>query len=169
MGHLRLVPNDQGRDGEGRGEKAESADFTEEDLQPVVVVRIVITLLCGVGLYASLFMLAKSRRAARGELTEPSVVQTPRANLFGIPNAALGTMYYVIVGLAVWWVGTPVAMTALLAIALFAAATSAVLAYSLFFITRQKCPFCMTSHAVNWALLLILCWIFLPDVLSRGL
>ena len=32
--------------------------------------KAIITLLCGVGLYASLFMLAKTRRAERGELTE---------------------------------------------------------------------------------------------------
>ena len=57
--------------------------------------KAVITLLCGVGLYASLFMLAKTRRAERGELAEASVVQTPRARLYGgASNALLGAVYY---------------------------------------------------------------------------
>jgi uncharacterized membrane protein len=166
---LRLVPDDESGDDKGRGEQAETADFTEEWLQSMLVVRVVVTLLCGVGLYTSLFMLHKSRRAARGELDEPSVVQTPRAHLFGIPNSLLGAIYYPLVGVAVWWVIRPPGMLALLALAVLAAATSAVLAYSLVFVTRRKCPYCMTSHAVNWALLLILCWVYMPEILSRGI
>src|SRR5690242_18829383 len=52
----------------------------EED--GMLLVRTVITVLCAIGFYASVFMLRKSVRAARGELAEPSVVQTPRARLF---------------------------------------------------------------------------------------
>jgi uncharacterized membrane protein len=114
-----------------------------------------ITVLCGVGLYASLFMLRKSIRAERGELTEPSVVQTSRARLFGgAPNALLGTCYYPALALAVWLAGTQWEMAGILAIALFAAAVSLILAYSLLFITRMPCVYCWTSHTVNWSLAL---------------
>ena len=115
--------------------------------------RILITVLCGVGLYASLFMLGKSRRAQRGELTEPSVVQTPRARLYGgVPNAAIGLIYYLLLGFGVWLATARWEFAALALASVAAAATSAVLAYSLLFVTRMPCPYCWTSHVVNAAL-----------------
>jgi len=130
----------------------------------------VITLLCGVGLYASLFMLVKTRRARRGELQEPSVVQTPRAALYGgVPNALLGALYYVTLGLAVWWVRVMPAALFVLGAALFAAVTSVALAYSLLFVTRRSCPYCWAGHLVNWALLALCAWLFLPGILSRAI
>ena len=115
--------------------------------------KAVITLLCGVGLYASLFMLAKTRMAARGELTEESVVQSPRARLYGgIPNALLGVLYYPAVGIAIWLVRTPAAAALLAAAIGLAATTSLVLAYSLLFVTKRPCPYCWTGHAINWLL-----------------
>jgi uncharacterized membrane protein len=134
-----------------------------------MVVRAVITILCGVGLYTSLFMLRKTRRAARGELAGPSVVKTPRAQLFGVPNSLLGSLYYPALALAVWWVRGPLETSVLLAAVLLAALTSAALAYSLLFITRRECPYCWTSHVVNWSLLVLCGWLFLPDVLSPGI
>lgn len=133
-----------------------------------MVVKGVITLLCGVGLYVSLFMLNKSRRAARGEIEGPSVVKTPRAHLFGVPNSLVGTLYYPAVGTAVWFARGTAGELVLLAAMAAAAATSLYLAYSLLFVTRRECPFCWTSHAVNWALLLLGCWLFLPNVLNPG-
>jgi uncharacterized membrane protein len=126
-----------------------------------MLLRGVITLLCGVGLYTSLFMLDKSRRAARGEIEGPSVVKTPRAHLFGVPNSLLGSLYYPALALAVWFVRGRLATIVLLAAVVLAAATSAVLAYSLLFVTRRECPYCWASHAVNWVLLLICGWLFL--------
>ncbi len=134
-----------------------------------MVVGAVITLLCGVGLYTSLFMLNKSRRAALGELAGPSVVKTPRAHLFGVPNSLLGSLYYPVLACAVWFVHRPAAAILLLVMVLGAAATSAYLAYSLLFVTRRECPYCWTSHAVNWCLLLLCGWLFLPDVLNPGI
>ena len=134
-----------------------------------MVIRAVITLLCGVGLYASLFMLNKSRRAARGEIKGPSVVKTPRAHLFGVPNSLLGSIYYPALAIAIWFVHAPVAEIVLLAAVGLAAGTSVVLAYSLLFVTRRECPYCWTSHAVNWCLLLLCSWLFLPNVLNRGI
>lgn len=119
--------------------------------------RAVITVLCGVGLYTALFMLAKTRKAERGELTEPSVVHTPRARLYGgVSNALIGSAYYPAVAIAIWLVRTPVLLLAVTIVAGFAAVTSVVLAYSLLFVTRRPCPYCWTAHAVNW-LLLALC------------
>ncbi|HTU69443.1 MAG TPA: vitamin K epoxide reductase family protein [Candidatus Baltobacteraceae bacterium] len=115
--------------------------------------RTIITVLCGVGLYASLFMLRKGIRAERGELTERSVVQTPRARLFGgVPNALIGTAYYPALAIAVWFATERTEMIVIFAAALFAAAVSAVLAYSLLYVTKMPCVYCWTSHLVNWTL-----------------
>jgi uncharacterized membrane protein len=125
-----------------------------------MVVRGLITLLCGVGLYTSLFMLAKGRRAARGEVPGPSVVTTPRAHLYGVQNALLGAIYYPALAAAIWLARPRAAMFAVLAAVLFAAVTSAFLAYSLLFITRRQCSYCWTAHAANWALLILCGWLF---------
>jgi uncharacterized membrane protein len=126
-----------------------------------MVVRAVITLLCGVGLYASLFMLAKSRKAERGELLEPSVVELPRARLYGgVQNSLLGSLYYPAFGLAIWWVRSPIGMVVLLVVVLLAAITSVVLGYSLLFVTRRECSYCWTGHIVNLTLLVLYCWLF---------
>jgi uncharacterized membrane protein len=125
-------------------------------VESAVSFRLIITVLCGVGLYASLFMLGKSRRAAQGRLQEPSVVQTARARLFfGAPNAALGVAYYPLVAVAVWTLPAN-ALLAVVFTAALAAATSLVLAYSLLFVTKMPCAFCWTSHGINWALLVLL-------------
>jgi len=115
-------------------------------------------LLCAVGFYASAFMAGKARRAARGELKEPSVVQTPAARLVGrVPNAVFGLFYYPCVALAV---ALPIALAHRLALfaSLLAAAMSLVLAYSLLFRTKRPCPYCWTAHAINWVLPFLL-WI----------
>jgi uncharacterized membrane protein len=112
-------------------------------------------MLCGVGLYASLFMLRKGVAAARGELTEPSVVQTRRARLVGgVPNALLGAIYYPALGVAIWLATSHLTLVLLAVPVLAAAAVSVVLAYSLLFITRMPCVYCWTSHAINWSLAL---------------
>jgi uncharacterized membrane protein len=132
-----------------------------------MVSKAIITVLCGVGLYASVFMLAKTRRAERGELREASVVQSPRARLFGgLPNALLGALYYPALAAAIWFapLPRPVAAAVLAAVAL-AAATSLVLAWSLLFVTRRACPYCWTAHLVNWSLALLCFWLLRADVL----
>ncbi|HEV7180229.1 MAG TPA: vitamin K epoxide reductase family protein [Candidatus Baltobacteraceae bacterium] len=115
-----------------------------------------ITILCAIGLYASLFMLGKSRRAERGQLSDPSVVQTPRARLFGgTPNAVVGSVYYPALAIAAWAAFGRAELAVLVAVAAAAAAVSAFLAYSLLFVTRMPCIYCWTSHVANWALLLL--------------
>ena len=119
-------------------------------------VRAVISLLCAVGFYASVFMLRKFVLGARGELREASVVQTPRAKLFaGVPNMVFGCIYYPAMAL-VAWSGNPIVLDAALAASLLAAATSAYLAYSLLFVTRRSCPYCWSAHVANWLIFLVL-------------
>lgn len=122
-----------------------------------MLLRVAITILCGVGCYVSLFMLAKTRRAERGLLTEPSVVNRPAARLyFGLSNSLIGLVYYIALAVSIWFVHGW-GLLALLAIAGLAALTSVALAYSLLFVSRMPCPYCWTAHVVNWALA-ILCW-----------
>jgi len=118
-----------------------------------MALRTIVTMLCGVGLYASVFMLRKGALAARGELAEPSVVQTPRARLFGgVPNAWIGAWYYPALGVAIWLAADRSELLILFVAALTAAGVSVVLAYSLLFVTRMPCVYCWTSHIVNWTL-----------------
>jgi uncharacterized membrane protein len=124
-----------------------------------MIVRAVITLLCGVGLYTALFMQAKSLRAKHGEVSGPSVVKTPRAHLFGVQNSLLGLVYYPALAVAIWLVHGGVGMVLVLAAVLFAAVTSAALGYSLLFVTRRECLYCWTAHVVNWSLLFLSCWL----------
>jgi uncharacterized membrane protein len=108
-------------------------------------------------------MLAKTRRAERGELTEPSVVQSPRARLVGPPNALLGAWYYPAAAAGTWaaWAlhSQAIALT-VLAVSLVPAAFSIVLAYSLLFVTRRSCPVCWTAHATNWLLAILFFQLF---------
>ncbi len=134
-----------------------------------MVLRAVITVFCGVGLYTALFMLRKTRQAERGELLEPSVVQTARARLYGgVPNSLIGAVYYPALFAAIWLARTPALELITLAAVLLAAITSLVLAYSLLLVTRRPCPYCWTAHVVNWSLLLLCGWLFAPAVLSLG-
>jgi uncharacterized membrane protein len=123
----------------------------------MLAVRVVIVLLCAVGFYASVFMLRKSALAGRGRLPEPSVVESPRARLFGgLPNALFGCLYYAAVA-AVSAFSAPVWLAAAAAAAAaLAAAVSVYLAYSLLFVTRRSCPYCWIGHVTNWLLLPLL-------------
>jgi len=114
-------------------------------------------LLCGAGGYASVFMARKAERAKQGELAEPSVVQSPRARLFGgVSNAAIGLVYYLALAASLPFLGRPVVWDVAVAAALAAAAMSLYLAYSLLFVTRRPCAYCWTSHAINWLLVMLL-------------
>jgi uncharacterized membrane protein len=120
-------------------------------------VEVTTLLLCAIGLYASAFMWRKAHRAALGLLREPSVVQTPRARAIGrIPNAAFGMCYYAALAVATLLPAAPVVWWPALGASLLAALFSAYLAYSLLFVTRMPCPYCWTTHAINWALPLLL-------------
>jgi uncharacterized membrane protein len=99
-------------------------------------------------------MLRKSARAARGQLNEPSVVQTERATLFfGAPNSLFGALYYAAILAVTWSTRATLPLALALAAAVLAALTSLYLAYSLLFVTKRSCPYCWTAHVVNWSLL----------------
>lgn len=121
-----------------------------------MIVSWILALLCVVGLYVSSVMLRKQIRAKRGQLSEPSVVATPRASLTGLPNSALGLGYYVIMLALTPFLGFALAWTVALVMAVLAAAMSIYLAYSLLFVTRMPCSNCWTGHAINWLLLILL-------------
>ena len=119
-----------------------------------MILRVTTLLLCALGLYVSAFMLRKTVRATRGQVAEPSVVQTPRARVAGgVPNALLGLCYYAALAIAslLWAVPGVWPLGALAALG--AAGFSAYLAYSLLFVTRMPCVYCWTGHVVNWLLL----------------
>ena len=101
-------------------------------------------------------MLRKQVRATRGELTEPSVVETPRASLTGVPNSALGLIFYLVLLAMTPFLGISVIWTIALVATVLAAAMSIYLAYSLLFVTRMPCANCWTGHVVNWLILLVL-------------
>ncbi len=115
-----------------------------------------IAALCLAGLYVSAHMFRKQQRAQRGELTEPSVVQTPRARVAGFSNALFGIVYYILMLVAAALLHAPLVAAAALAAACLAAAFSLYLAYSLLFVTRMSCTYCWTGHAINWLLLIAL-------------
>ncbi len=128
-----------------------------------MIVRIAILLLCAGGLYASAFMFRKSLRARHGEIAGPTVVKTPRAHVIaGIPNSAFGLAYYAALAVATPFLHVAPLFWCAFAGALGAAAFSLYLAYSLLFVTRMSCPYCWSSHAINWSLVLLL-WLARPQ------
>ncbi len=81
-----------------------------------------------------------------------TVLGTPRAKLFGLPNSLFGIAVYSYLLLDLS--GFPPSIGfALISIAL---ARSVYLAYSLLFITKIPCPLCFTTHGINLALFVIL-------------
>jgi uncharacterized membrane protein len=95
-----------------------------------------------------------------------TVVQTPYARVFGVPNSLLGIFYYL--GILAWAaVGSGLGRTgawetrgALGYLLLAASAISVVLGFYLVYALRRKlaidCPLCYTAHAINAALLALL-------------
>ena len=119
-----------------------------------MVLRLFISLLCAVGVYASVFMYRKGRLAALGLLDEFSVVHRPRARLFWVPNSALGILYYGAMLLGIWLLHGRLWLL-LEAASVLAAGTSVVLAASLLR-ANLDCRYCWASHAVNWTIVLLL-------------
>ena len=120
------------------------------DLMEPPYTKLATALAAGAGLYAAQYMYRKSRRAQKGELDEPSVVERPAArSLFGIPTAAFGIAYYGLQLSALPFGGSKVVRRGVLAASTLALAQTMYLMYSLLFVTRMPCVYCWTSHAVN--------------------
>tara|TARA_B100001146_G_scaffold116953_1_gene102978 strand:- start:407 stop:826 length:420 start_codon:yes stop_codon:yes gene_type:complete len=93
------------------------------------------------------------------ERTCASIVFTPQARVFAVPNSVLGQLFYValIAGTFFNWITAP----ELIATIYVAASTATVilgiyLSYALLFINRVACPLCFTSHGINLMIFLIL-------------
>lgn len=96
-----------------------------------------------------------------------TVVQTPYARVFGVPNSLLGILYYVAVLL---WLPWPTDVHGIEEYAylflfltgalLIASAVTVVLGFYLIYALRRKlhvdCPLCYTAHAINVMLFVLL-------------
>jgi len=95
-------------------------------------------------------MHQKAEADRRGELREASVVQSPRARLFGgVDNALIGLAYYPAVAIASFFFSVPIIRISTLVAASAAAVVSIFLLYSLFFITKMRCTNCVLANATN--------------------
>ncbi len=83
-----------------------------------------------------------------------SVLGTPRAKLFGIPNSAFGMALYAYLILNLFMPLPDSIAATLLSIAVL---RSIYLAYSLIYVTKIPCPLCFASHVINLILFLIVC------------
>lgn len=122
----------------------------------LLVLKIIVDLLCAAGLYVSIHMFERSKLAEAGKIKGKSVVKSPAARLFfGVPNSLWGIAFYIAIAIVIWFAHGPVIWT-LIFVALAAAAfTSVYLAYRLIFVSKTVCPYCWTSHAVNWSLVIL--------------
>ncbi len=102
---------------------------------------------------------------AREGSTCVTVVQTPYARVFGVPNSLLGIIYYIF--LIAWatvgfwpWLSLSNGAEFLLRIPIFVSAVTVILGFYLIYALRRKlhmdCPMCYTAHAINVAILVLL-------------
>jgi len=97
-----------------------------------------------------------------------TVVKTPYARVFGVPNSTLGIIYYLVI---IWWaeLGGPVGVQfdlggyhllrirGLLVVAsILTVALGAYLVYALRRKLGVNCPLCYAAHAINLALMVLL-------------
>jgi len=96
-----------------------------------------------------------------------TVVQTPYARVFGVPNSLLGVVYYI--GLLIWlpsrleglWALPFGLLVMIIPTALIvASAITVLLGFYLVYALRVKlridCPLCYTAHAINLAIFVLL-------------
>ena len=132
------------------------------------VARFAAVVLAAIGLYiAGYFTLVYYGLLATNTKLMPSVCQleerscktvlgTRYARVFGVPNSLLGVLYYLMVITVVpgGFTASPVSV-ALIAVAWFTVALGLALVYSLFFIIKIPCPLCLTGHAINVTLAIL--------------
>lgn len=99
-----------------------------------------------------------------------TVVQSPYARVFGVPNSLLGILYYGV--LIIWGLGYPWPRfwglgwdkflvyvrfsNLLILVSIFTVGLGFYLVYALRRKLRVDCPLCYTAHAINAALLVLL-------------
>lgn len=93
-----------------------------------------------------------------GTETCSTIVFTPRARVFGVPNSVLGQLFYAllaVVGVA-GGLGEPLIRLLVLTASGLTVMLGVYLTYSLLFVTRVNCVLCFTSHALNFVVFVIL-------------
>ena len=86
-----------------------------------------------------------------------TVLGTRYARIFGVPNSLLGVLYYLFIIIVILGGFTEASISkGLIAVAWFTVAVGIGLTYVLFFIIRVPCPLCLTGHAINLALAILL-------------
>ena len=95
-----------------------------------------------------------------GEQTCATIVFTPRARVFGLPNSVLGQLFYVTLAVVAvsGALGDPLVRLVWLSVSGVTVLLGLYLTYSLLFVTRVNCMLCFTSHAINLVLFVILLW-----------
>ena len=93
-----------------------------------------------------------------GEQTCASIVFTPRARVFGLPNSILGQVFYVALIAAVVgeFLFTKPLIYVYLLVSLVTVLLGMYLSYSLLFLTRVPCKLCFNSHAINLVIFVLL-------------
>ena len=99
-----------------------------------------------------------------------TVVQTPYACIFRVPNSVLGVIYYLAViawaflsghfGVSAWGWALPL-WHVLFWLLISASAVTVVLGFYLTYVLRRAlridCPLCYTAHAINLVVFILLC------------
>lgn len=93
------------------------------------------------------------------EKTCASIVFTPEARVFFVPNSALGLLFYlaIMAGAIFGWIYGPEPLSAAYVVASALTVSLGVyLSYALLFVNRVACPLCFTSHGINLVIFLVL-------------
>ena len=95
-----------------------------------------------------------------GEQTCATIVFSPQARVFGVPNSVFGQLFYASLALVAGSGGLdePLIRLVLLSASGGTVLLGLYLTYSLLFVARVNCVLCFTSHAINLVLLAILLW-----------
>ena len=93
-----------------------------------------------------------------GERTCASIVFTPRARVFGLPNSVLGQVFYaaLLAGAALGLLDQPLLLGLYRAGSLVTVALAVYLSYALLFVMRVPCPLCFVSHGINTVIFVLL-------------
>jgi uncharacterized membrane protein len=93
-----------------------------------------------------------------GKETCSTIVFTPQARVFGVPNSVLGQLFYALLAVVAvaGGLGEPLIRLLVLAASGVTVLLGVYLTYSLLFVTRVNCVLCFTSHALNFVVFVIL-------------
>lgn len=88
-----------------------------------------------------------------------TVVQTPYARVFGLPNSLLGIAYYLVV--LAWELAGPADVPRwFIGLVLAASVATVLLGFYLVYALRRKlhthCPLCIAAHAINLGIFILL-------------